>query len=117
MATREENLNKIREQLAQADAELNALSDAQLEAIAGGKEYAYGSTAKFPVGELVNVYIPISGFWNSVLWVLVAYDTSEKYSGVITGCREKDGKWVYDIMTKSGEEYFDVDEQYITPEG
>ena len=117
MATREENLNKIREQLAQADNELNALSDAQLEAIAGGKEYVYGSTAKFPVGELVNVYIPVSGFVNSILFVLLNVDTSTRYSGAITGCREKDGKWVYDIMTKSGEEHFNVDEQYITVAG
>lgn len=114
MATREENLNMIREKLTQADKELDSLTDEQLDAIVGGKDYTYGNEPKFLVGEIVNVYIPISGFWNSVLYVLVAYDTSESFTGVITGYKQIDGKWVYDIMTSAGEEYEKIDERFLS---
>lgn len=114
MATRDENLNKIREKLKKADEELDTLTDEQLESIAGGKTYTYGDEPKFLAGEVVKGYIPISGFWNSLLYVLVAYDTSESFTGAVTCYRKKDGKWVYDITTTSGEEYENVDEKYLT---
>lgn len=66
------------------------------------------------VGELVDVYIPISGFLNSLMFVLVAYDTSESFSGVITGIHQDGNRWVYSIMTTAGVEHEDIDEQYIS---
>ena len=114
MATRDENLNKIREQLSQVDKQLDSLSDEQLAAIAAGQDYSYGSRSKFMTDELVDVYIPISGFLNGLLFTLFCIDTSESFSGVITGVRQDGARWVYNIMTFSGVEHKDVDEKYIS---
>lgn len=114
MATRDENMNKIRNQLAKANENLNTLTDEQLEAIASGSDYTYGEKPKFLAGSVVKGYIPISGFWNSVLWVLVAYDTTEHFTGAVTFYQKVDGRWVYDITTTEGKEYSKVDERFLT---